>query len=178
MSRFPAGARPRFSFKLPPAFLQELNEKLDAVLKPEKEFYFHRFFRGNKLPGEIWEVEAGPVKTRGMILLRRGRHKITRLPDMPSSGRSEASSPYVMTLFRDNAQHTTMRGVTWDQLDIAAIHERAMKNIVGAMNRATVEIMLNTLRTRFGLAETPYIQPVFNSWAGRFNPLPFLGLMR
>lgn len=153
------------AFRMPKPMMEELNSHLDATLQPESEFFLKRWFNGKFRPGEIWDFTAGPMRGRGMILLRRGRHVLS--VEHQVTDRYSAFAPYLLALL-GSVQDTTMTRGT--PLQLMPAHEKSMTDYVGKMNNETIEAMLSNLRQRVGLPPMPYREPVFSSMLNMVNP--------
>lgn len=158
---------------LPPSHQMQLATGLDNVLRPEQRFYLKRWYNNKLLPGEIWNFEVPTRHGTAMVLLRRGQFFTDGYDE---GGRNDSDSrqhksrftPYLVAAFRQ-AEIKTLRGISWKEVDVMALHERSFVNQQHSLTEETVGIFLNNLRARIGLLPITYNRPTIKSATG--NPL-------
>ncbi len=162
----------RAVYKLKPDEVTELDAGLESVLKPEQRFYLRALFRRATLcmPGQIWEIETATRKGEAMVLLRRGN-----FPIIDNDGHVDCAqyqnepvrqTPYLAAFFHNAVGVQSLRGIRWSELDIVALQERSFLRHTATMSMDTVQIMINNIRNKAGIAPITYQQlPILNlSW--------------
>ena len=141
---------------------QELADGLDTVLQPEDRFYFREFISLKKkiMPGQVWTIRmatgdpAHPEKdTDALVLLRRGRFYLH------DDDYDTRFTPYLVAIFPNGFRARDLMSMSWDDVQISSVHERAFQYQIGQVTPATAGILLNTLRQNVGVAPIEYKLP-------------------
>jgi len=159
-------------YQLSPAEKQAMLEGLARVLQPEPHFFLKALLRRSVMPGQIWHIDTPALQVTGMVLLRRWSFVVfddedAHDPTDTDGGRLK-QVPYLVALFPPGHQGRTLQGLTWADLRIAAIPERAFVEKVGQYTDSTVSIMLNNLRRFVGVEAVPYATPALRHQASLF----------
>lgn len=154
----------------------DLNEGLSNVLRPEQRFYLSTFFNSKRgvLPGGIHRIKTINADGEALVLLKRGKFicsdNVENSSDIDLSTQKARHTPYLVAYFKKATGVTTLRGITWNDIQIMAVQERDIHESVGKIETQSMANVLNLLRKRSGLQPIQYKTPIFKHFAS-FAPL-------
>lgn len=159
-----------------------LTQGLDQVLQPERRFFLKQLFNAKRggMPGQVWTIEIpsddpqNPVReVDALVLLRRGPFFINE----DETGHVRFT-PYLVAVLPGPFKAADMRGLSWRDIRLMAVHERSLRYPVGKLTDETVGILLNTLRRDVNLPAITYQQPLLRHLFLWLNPARVLALPR
>ena len=162
----------RVAFRLPTEQMAEVAQDLASALQPEQKFFLAGLFnrRAAFMPGEIWRIKTISASGEALVLLRRGpfvaSENVEDSCNLDRSRQSIRKSPYVVAFFTKATDVKTLRGMSWNDMQIMAVQENCFEERTATLSAATSANLMNAVRKIVGLSPFEYKEPVFKNLFG------------
>lgn len=162
----------KVSFHLSAEQMRDVAAGLSAALQPEQKFFLSGLFnrRAAFMPGEIWRINTINASGEALILLRRGAfvssENVEDSRNLDRTRQSVRKSPYIVAFFPKATGVKTLRGMTWNDMQIMAVQENCFVEKTASLMPATSANLMNAVRKVVGLPPFEYKEPVFKNLLG------------
>lgn len=162
----------RVVFRLPAEQMTEVSRDLSTALQPEQKFFLAGLFnrRAAFMPGEIWRINTISASGEALVLLRRGpfvaSETVEDSRNLDRSCQTVRKSPYAVAFFKNATGVKTLRGMSWNDLQIMAVQENCFECKTGDLRPQTSASLMNAVRKVVGLQPFDYQEPVFKNFFG------------
>lgn len=149
-----------------------MTQSLSAALQPEQKFFLSGLFnrRAAFMPGEIWRINTISAKGEALVLLRRGAfvasENVEDSRNLDRTRQAIRKSPYIVAFFPKATGVKTLRGMTWNDMQIMAVQENCFEERTASLMPATSANLMNAVRKVVGLPPFEYKEPVFKNILG------------
>lgn len=162
----------KVAFHLSAEQMKDVAASLSAALQPEQRFFLSGLFnrRSAFMPGEIWRINTINASGEALILLRRGAfvasENVEDSRNLDRARQSIRKSPYIIAFFPKAQGVKTLRGMTWNDMQIMAVQENCFIEKTASLMPATSANLMNAVRKVVGLPPFEYKEPVFKNFLG------------